>query len=150
MGFARWFKGGCDRRYLHRQGRQDRKGRQGNAKTWMPVTEDAVAAQIVDASIAVHRAFGPGLLESAYLAAMEIELFERGLSFARPLGIVYRADLVVEGKVLIEAKAVREIEDIHIAQVLSYLRLGQLKLGLLLNFNVQVMKRGIKRIANNL
>ena len=125
------------------------------------MSEDDVAAQIVDASIAVHRAFGPGLLESAYLAAMEIELSERGLNFTRelpiqatyhdrPLGIVYRADLVVEGKVLIEAKAVRDIEDIHIAQVVSYLRLGRLKLGLLLNFNVQVMKRGIKRIANNL
>jgi GxxExxY protein len=125
------------------------------------VTEDEVAAQIVDASIAVHRAFGPGLLESAYLAAMEIELSERGLNFVRelpiqatyrdrPLGIVYRADLVVEGKVLIDAKSVRELEDIHIAQVISYLRLSQLKLGLLLNFNVSVMKRGIKRIANNL
>ena len=123
--------------------------------------EDAVAAQIVDAAIAIHRALGPGLLESAYVAAMAIELSERGLQFAseapihahyrnRPLGIVYRADMIVENKVLVEAKSVRNIEDIHTAQLLSYLRLGDFKLGLLLNFNVPIMKRGIKRIANNL
>jgi GxxExxY protein len=125
------------------------------------VDEDVIASQVVDAAIAVHRAFGPGLLESAYVAAMEIELSERGLTFAsevplqgsyhgRPLGIVYRADIIVEGKLLIEAKSVREIEDIHIAQVISYLRLANLKLGLLLDFNVSMMKRGIKRIANSL
>ena len=123
--------------------------------------EDAVATQVVDAVIAIHRALGPGLLESAYVAALEIELSERGLRYQRevpiqaryhdqPLGIVYRADLVVENKVLIEAKSVRQLEDIHIAQVLSYLRLGGLSLGLLLNFNVPVMRLGIKRIANNL
>ena len=122
--------------------------------------DDAVATQIVDAAIAVHRALGAGLLESAYVAALGIELSDRGLQFAqevpvhacyreRPLGIVYRADLIVEGKVLVEAKSVRQIEDIHLAQVLSYLRLGGLRLGLLLNFNVPVMKAGIKRIINN-
>ena len=125
------------------------------------VGEEPVATQIVDAAIAIHRVLGPGLLEFAYVAAMEIELSERGMRFVReapihaqyhdrPLGIVYRADLLVENKVLIEAKSVRQIEDIHIAQVLSYLRLSRLSLGLLLNFNVPVMKRGIKRIANNL
>lgn len=123
--------------------------------------EDAVAAQIVDAAIAIHRALGPGLLESAYVAALAIELFDRGLQFdseapihahyrGRPLGIVYRADMVVENKVLIEAKSVRDIEAIHVAQLLSYLRLGDFKLGLLLNFNAPTMKRGIKRIVNNL
>ena len=123
--------------------------------------EDAVATQIVDAAIAVHRVLGPGLLESAYGAAMAIEMVERGLTFEQevavqaryhdlPLGIAYRADLIVEGKVLVEAKSVRELEDVHIAQVLSYLRLGGFRLGLLLNFNVPIMKRGIKRIANNL
>ena len=123
--------------------------------------EDAVAAQIVDAAIAIHRALGPGLLESAYLAALAIEFVERRLQFVReapiqahcrnqPLGIIYRADMLVEHKVLIEAKSVRGIEDIHTAQLLSYLRLGDFRLGLLLNFNVPIMKRGIKRIANNL
>ena len=121
--------------------------------------EDAIATHVVDAVIAIHRALGPGLLES--VAALEIELSERGLRYQReapiqaryhdqPLGIVYRADLLVENKVLIEAKSVRQLEDIHIAQVLSYLRLGGLSLGLLLNFNVPVMRLGIKRIANNL
>jgi GxxExxY protein len=125
------------------------------------VDEDAVAAQIVDAAVAVHRALGPGLLESAYLAAMAIEMVERGLMFEqevavqarhhdRPLGVAYRADLIVERKVLVEAKSVRELEDVHIAQTLSYLRLGGFRLGILLNFNVPIMKRGIKRIANNL
>ena len=123
--------------------------------------EDGVAAQVVDAAIAIHRALGPGLLESAYVAALEVELVDRGLQFvreapiqahyrSRPLGIVYRADMIVENKVLIEAKSVRTIEEIHTAQVLSYLRLGNFRLGLLLNFNVPIMKRGIKRIANNL
>ena len=123
--------------------------------------EDAIATHVVDAVIEIHRALGPGLLESAYVAALEIELSERGLRYQReapiqaryhdqPLGIVYRADLLVENKVLIEAKSVRQLEDIHIAQVLSYLRLGGLSLGLLLNFNVPVMRLGIKRIANNL
>jgi GxxExxY protein len=124
------------------------------------VDEDAVAAQIVDAAIAIHRALGPGLLESAYIAALEVELVDRGLQFvreapiqaryrSRPLGVVYRADMIVENKVLIEAKSVRAIEEIHTAQLLSYLRLGNFRLGLLLNFNVPIMKRGIKRIANN-
>ena len=125
------------------------------------VDEDGVATHIVDAAIAIHRALGPGLLESAYLAALEIELVERRLQFSRevpieaqyhgqPLGVVYRADLIVENRVLIEAKAVRAIEDIHVAQTLSYLRLSRLRLGLLPNFNVPVMKLGIKRLANNL
>ena len=125
------------------------------------VDEQAVSAHVVDAAIAVHRVFGPGLLESACAAALAIEFAERGLFFVcdapinaryrgRPLGVVYRADSIVENKVLIETKAVRTIEDIHIAQVLSYLRLGGFKLGLLLNFNVPVMKQGIKRIVNDL
>ena len=123
--------------------------------------EDAVATQVVDAAVAVHRALGPGLLESAYLAAMAIEMVERDLKFEqevaiqaryhdRPLGVGYRADLIVEDKVLVEAKSVRQLEDVHIAQTLSYLRLGGFRLGILLNFNVPIMKRGIKRIANNL
>ncbi len=123
--------------------------------------EDAVATQVVDAAVAVHRALGPGLLESAYLAAMAIEMVERNLMFEqevaiqaryhdRPLGVAYRADLIVESKVLVEAKSVRDLEGVHIAQTLSYLRLGGFRLGILLNFNVPIMKRGIKRIANNL
>jgi GxxExxY protein len=123
--------------------------------------ETAVSGQVVDAAIAVHRELGPGLLESAYVAALEIELSERLLAFAReapvqgtyrgkPLGIVYRADLLVENKVLVEVKAVQSIDPVHRAQLLSYLRLGCWKLGLLLNFHTPLMKNGIQRIVNQL
>jgi GxxExxY protein len=121
--------------------------------------DDEVAAQIVDAAVAIHKALGPGLLESAYVAALQIEFDERGLSCkrevpieaqyrGRPLGLVYRADLLVEGKVLVEVKAVLGPEPLHVAQLLSYLRLGAWRLGLLLNFNSPLMKDGIRRIVN--
>jgi len=125
------------------------------------VTEDEISAQLVDAALAVHKILGPGLLESAYVAALEIELGLRGLFFARevpvqgfykerPLGVVYRADLLVNGLVLLEVKAVQHIEPIHLSQLLSYLRLGRWKLGLLLNFNTPLMKDGIRRVVNAL
>ena len=125
------------------------------------MTEDEISAQLVDAALAVHKILGPGLLESAYVAALEIELGLRGLSFARevpvqgfykerPLGVVYRADLLVNGLVLLEVKAVQHIEPIHLSQLLSYLRLGRWKLGLLLNFNTPLMKDGIRRVVNAL
>jgi len=125
------------------------------------VTEDEISTQLVDAAIAVHKALGPGLLESAYVAALEIELSLRGLSFARevsvqgfykgrPLGVVYRADLLINDLVLLEVKAVQHIEPIHLSQLLSYLRLGRWKLGLLLNFNTPLMKDGIRRVVNAL
>ena len=116
---------------------------------------------MVDAAIAVHRVLGPGLLESVYVSALGIELAERNIRFERevavqgqyrgkPLGIAYRADLLVEGIVLIEAKAVQTLEPVHLAQVLSYLRLSGLHLGYLLNFHAPVMKNGIKRVVNRL
>ena len=125
------------------------------------MTEDEISAQLVDAALAVHKILGPGLLESAYVAALEIELGLRGLFFARevpvqgfykerPLGVVYRADLLVNGLVLLEVKAVQHIEPIHLSQLLSYLRLGRWKLGLLLNFNTPLMKDGIRRVVNAL
>jgi GxxExxY protein len=125
------------------------------------VDEVQLSAQVVDAAMAVHKALGPGLLESAYVAALEIEFAHRDLEFEReapirakyrdkPLGIVYRADLVVKGKVLVEVKSIQSIDNVHMAQVLSYLRLGGWRLGLLLNFNVPLLKTGIRRIANDL
>jgi len=125
------------------------------------VDEDEISGHLVDAAIAVHTALGPGLLESAYVAALEIELTHRDLYFEREtpinatyrgqsLGIAYRADLLVRGKVLIEVKSVQSLEAIHVAQLLSYLRLGGWKLGLLLNFNATLMKSGIRRVVNNL
>ena len=100
------------------------------------------------------------LLESAYVAALQIEFDERGLACEReipiqaryhdrPLGVVYRADLLVEGSVLVEVKATLGPEPLHVAQLLSYLRLGQWRLGLLLNFNTPLMKDGIRRIINS-
>lgn len=125
------------------------------------MTEDEISAVLVDAAVAVHRTLGPGLLESAYVAALEIELSERGLSFepevavrghykGKPLGVVYRGDLLVNGLVLIEVKAVQNIEPVHLSQLLSYLRLGEWKLGLLFNFNTALMKSGIRRVVNDL
>jgi len=125
------------------------------------VDEDEISALLVDAALAVHKVLGPGLLESAYVAALEIELTDRDLYFVRempicatyrgkPLGVAYRADLLVKDKVLIEVKSVQSIEAIHVAQLLSYLRLGGWKLGLLLNFNTTLMKSGIRRVVNNL
>jgi GxxExxY protein len=120
---------------------------------------DEISKQIVDAAISIHKTLGPGLLESAYVAALEIECLSRNMSFlrevpvsasykGRPLGVVYRADLLVMDKVLVEVKSVQSIEPVHMAQLLSYLRLGNWRVGLLLNFNTPLMKNGIKRIAN--
>ncbi len=122
---------------------------------------DRIAGQVVDASIAVHRALGPGLLESAYEACLAHELRERGLHVDQQvvlpvkyrevqLDAGYRLDLVIEHEVIVELKAVDEIAPIHTAQLLSYLKLSNRRLGLLINFNVELLKNGIKRIANNL
>ena len=118
------------------------------------------ARQVVDAAVAIHKGLGPGLLESAYAAALEIELTERELRFTRetpiraeyhgkPLGVAYRADLIVESLLLVEVKSVDVLNPVHLAQTLSYLRLGNLRLGLLLNFSVPLMKQGIKRVVNS-
>jgi GxxExxY protein len=125
------------------------------------VEEDEVAREVVGAALAVHRALGPGLLESVYGHAMAIELTRRRMPFLRepavdawyagePLGVAFRADFVVAGKVLIELKAIAAIEPVHLAQVLTYLRLTRMKLGLLLNFNTTLMKHGVRRIVNAL
>ena len=138
-------------------GRKEREERRKGRK----VDEDEISGHLVDAAIAVHKVLGPGLLESAYVAALEIELTHRDLYFEREapinatyrghsLGIAYRADLLVRGKVLIEVKSVQSIDAIHVAQLLSYLRLGGWKLGLLLNFNSTLMKSGIRRVVNDL
>ena len=123
--------------------------------------EDKFSKEIIGAAIEVHRHLGPGLLESAYEECMSHELNLRGLSFERqkPLALTYkgknldcgyRLDLVVEGLVILELKAVERIEPIHEAQLLTYLKLSDLKLGILINFNVPILKNGIKRIVNNL
>lgn len=116
---------------------------------------------IIGAAIEVHRNLGPGLLESAYEECLCHELKLRDMSFQRqvPLPVIYkgmrldcgyRLDLLVNDEVVVELKAVDSLQPIHEAQLLTYLRLGGWKVGLLLNFNVPVLKYGIKRMVLNL
>ena len=123
--------------------------------------EDRMSKEIIGAAIEVHRHLGAGILESAYEECLCKELEIRNIAFERqkPLAVVYKGitldcgyklDIVVEGKVILELKSVNKIEPIHDAQLLTYLKLAGLKLGILLNFNVPVLKDGIKRIVNNL
>jgi len=121
---------------------------------------NAITEAVIGAAIAVHRALGPGLLESAYEACLTYELVDRGWSVERQkaLPVVYRGvkvdcgyriDLLVERKVIIELKAVDRLDPIHQAQLLSYLKLSGCKVGLLINFNVKILKTGIRRLIND-
>ncbi len=125
------------------------------------MTENEIARVVVDSAYRVHTALGPGLLESVYEAVMAVELAERGVAFTcqRPVPLVhgdlkikvgFRADLVVEDKVVVEIKSVEHIAAVHKKQLLTYLRLMDRRLGLLVNFNVALIKHGIHRIVNGL
>ena len=125
------------------------------------MTENAVAKEIVDVAYRMHTVLGPGLFESVYEAVLASELEKRGLRLTRqqPIALVYdgtrfemgfRADLVVEDKVIVEIKSIAEIAALHRKQLLTYLRLADKRLGLLINFNVAVIKDGIVRIVNGL
>ena len=125
------------------------------------MTENEIGTLILDAAFGVHKTLGPGLLESSYEHSLAYELLNKGLRVApqKPLPLVYkearlecgyRIDLFVEEKVIVEIKAVEAINDIHLAQVLTYLKLTNCKLGYLLNFNVVQLKSGIKRVVYNL
>lgn len=118
-----------------------------------------VTEAIIGAAICVHRELGPGLLESAYEACLAYELTERKLQIERQKGLPvvyrgveldcgYRIDLLVENQVVVELKAVEILEPIHDAQLLSYLKLSGCEVGLLINFNVKVLKDGIRRFVN--
>ena len=120
-----------------------------------------LSSKIIGAAIEVHKALGPGLLESAYEECLGLELGLRGASLERqkPLRVEYkgrkldcgyRLDMVVENAIILELKSCEKIEPIHRAQLLTYLKLSGLNLGLLLNFNVTVMRDGIVRIVNKL
>jgi len=122
---------------------------------------NAFAASVVDAALEVHRELGAGLLESAYCAALDMELSQRGIAVQREcdvacfykgteLGMSYRMDMVVGDCVVVEVKAVQDLLPVHHAQLLTYLRLSGHRLGLLINFNVPLLKGSIKRIANQL
>lgn len=123
--------------------------------------ENLIGEQVLGAALRVHRALGPGLLESAYEACLAHELVKLDLPFLRQvpvpirydgveLEVGYRLDLLVGGLVVVELKAVDRITDVHRAQIISYLKLGGYRLGCLLNFNVKLFKDGISRIANGL
>ncbi len=125
------------------------------------MTENQVTEIIIGASIDIHRALGPGLLESTYEACLFYELEQRGLwvnkQVALPvsykeveLEVGYRLDLLVQNKVVVELKSVKELLPVHTAQLLTYLKLSNHRLGLLINFNVAKLTDGIKRIANDL
>lgn len=123
------------------------------------MNENDISKIIIGCAIDVHKQLGPGLLESAYQECLYYELVKAGLKVEKekPMPIVYkdvkldhgyRIDLLVEDKVVIELKTVEVLNDVHTAQVLTYLRLGNYKLGLLLNFHVSILKNGIKRLIN--
>ena len=123
--------------------------------------ENDIAREIVDAAFKVHTVLGPGLLESVYEAVLALELRKRSLKVERqaPIPVVYeevrleegfRADLVVQDKVLVELKSVEKVAPVHKKQVLTYLRLANMKLGLLINFGEALIKDGITRVVNGL
>jgi GxxExxY protein len=122
--------------------------------------ENEITEKIIGSAIEVHRSLGAGLLESAYEECLCYELAQAGLKFERQVDLPviykgvrlecgYRMDLVVESSVIVEIKAVEQIIKIHEVQLLSYLRLHRKTVGLLINFNVPVLKSGIRRIVNN-
>ena len=123
--------------------------------------ENFLSEKIIGCCIRVHKNLGPGLLESVYEEALAHELNQMNIKFKRQeemainyddirLNMGFRADLIVEGKVLIELKSVERLQSLHFKQVLTYLRLANLKLGLLINFNVDLIKDGIRRIVHGL
>ncbi len=123
------------------------------------MTENQLSNKIIGCAIEVHKQLGPGLLESAYQECLLYELEQNNLQVKKeiPMPVVYkevkldhgyRMDLLVENKVVIEVKTVESLTDVHTAQVLTYLRLGNYKLGLLINFHVSILRNGIRRVIN--
>ncbi len=119
-----------------------------------------ISRTVIGCAIKVHKALGPGLLESAYQKCMEYELKKQGLQFQAEksmpliyedvqLNTGYRLDLLVENLVVVELKSVEALTDVHRAQVITYLKLSECKLGLLINFNVALLKLGVERIVND-
>ncbi len=125
------------------------------------MTENEIAKIVVDSCYQIHTRLGPGLLESVYETLLEYELKKRGLAVQRQVGIPivydevrfdegFRADLIVENKVILELKSVEQTAPVHCKQVLTYLKLSELKLGLLINFGSPLIKDGITRLVNRL
>ena len=121
--------------------------------------ENDLSRLAFDAALKVHQTLGPGLLESSYEECMFYELGKRGLFVEKQkalpliyeevkLDVGYRVDLLLENKLIIEIKSVEALNDVHLAQILTYLKLSNCKLGLLINFNVKLIKDGVKRVIN--
>lgn len=115
---------------------------------------------VIGAGIEVHTALGPGLLESAYQECLYFELLDRGLNVSKEVAMPivykevkldhgYRLDLLVEDQLVIELKAVEELTEVHLAQMLTYLKLGDYQLGLIMNFNEKLLKNGIRRVIRS-
>ena len=142
-GWCGWVRAGAGRRTAGRSGRK-------------AMDREDVTERVLGAAIEVHRALGPGLLESTYEACLALELAERGVRFERQVGLPvlyrglrlecgYRVDLIVEETVVVEVKSVDRLHPVHDAQLLTYLKLSGVPIGLLLNFNVPMLKEGIRR-----
>jgi GxxExxY protein len=125
------------------------------------MTENEIANKVIGLAIEVHSALGPGLLESAYQECLYYKIGKSGLIVEKekPMPLIfeevkldcgYRIDLLVENKLVLELKSVEALHDVHLAQILTYMKLGNYKLGLLINFNVSLLKNGIKRVVNGL
>ena len=123
------------------------------------MTEDEISRIVFDAALKVHKVLGPGLLESAYEECLFYELKKTNLKVEKQkalplvyeevkLEIGYRIDIIIEDKFIVEIKSVEALNDVHLAQLLTYLRLTDCKLGLLINFNVKLLKNGVRRVIN--
>lgn len=125
------------------------------------MTENELSKVVFDCALKVHQSLGPGLLESAYEECLFYELKRTGLEVQKQkalplvyeevkLDVGYRIDIIIENKIILEIKSVDALNDVHFAQLLTYLKLTNCKLGMLINFNVVLIKNGIKRVVNNL
>jgi GxxExxY protein len=123
------------------------------------MTENEISKIVFESALKVHRSLGPGLLESAYEECLFYELKKLNLIVEKQkalpliyedvkLDVGYRIDIIVEDKFIIEIKSVVELNDVHLAQLLTYLKLSNCKLGLLINFNVRLLKEGVRRVVN--
>jgi GxxExxY protein len=128
-------------------------------KNTFAMKENQISQVFIGAAIEIHRALGPGLLESVYEKVLVYELLKRGLKIENQKGIpitykelhiedAFKADIIVEDKVVIELKSVEELRDVHYKQVSTYLKLSKLKLGVLINFNEAYLKEGVRRVVN--
>jgi GxxExxY protein len=125
------------------------------------MTENAIATVVFELGLKIHKTLGPGLLESSYEECLFYEIYKQGMHVEKQkalplvyeqikLDVGYRIDLMVENKFIVEIKAVEALNDLHLAQILTYLKLSNCKLGLLINFNSVLFKNGVRRVINGM